>query len=124
LLSALYEFGIEAFFEPPSKQDLIATPVGGYLVGKYIFEPIRENIKAKPELKWYDHAGLILTDPLGAVNSLFERALGIESDIRVQFHSPSGKHVDAPPGGGSPEGRQVRFSRPDGVSVHLQVEWK
>ena len=124
LLSALYEFGIEAFFENPSYQDLIFTPVGGTLVGKYIFEPIRENIKAKAQLKWYDHAGLILTDPLGAVNSLFERALGIQSDIRVQFHSPPRKDMAAPPAGGSLEWREVRFSRPDGVSIHLQVEWK
>ena len=124
LLSALYEFGIEAFFEHPSYQDLIVTPVGGTLVGKYIFEPIRENIKAKAQLKWYDHAGLILTDPLGAVNSVFERALGIQSDIRVQFHSPPRKNMEAAPGRGSPEGREVRFSRPDGVSLQLQVEWK
>jgi hypothetical protein len=124
LLSSLYEFGIECFFEQPSIQDLIFTPVGGTLVGKFIFEPIRENIKAKPELKWYDHAGLFLTDPLGAVNSLFERALGIESDIRVQFHSPPGQHMAAAPAGVSREWREVRFSRPDGVSIHLQVEWK
>ena len=124
LLSALYEFGIEAFFEPPSYQDLIVTPVGGILVGKYIFEPIRENIKAKARLKWYDHAALILTDPLGAVNSVFERALGIQSDIRVQFHSPPRKHMAAPPAGRSLEWQEVRFFRPDGVSIQLQVEWK
>ena len=124
LLSALYEFGIECFFEPPSIQDLIFTPVGGIVIGKYIFEPIRESIKAKPELTWYDHAGLILTDPLGTVNSLFERALGIQSDIRVQFHSPPREHTAAPPAGVSREWREVRFSRPDGVSIHLQVEWK
>ncbi len=124
LLSALYEFGIEAFFEPPSYQDLIFTPVGGYVVGKFVFEPIREKIKAKTQLAWYDHAGLILTDPLGAVNSVFERALGIQSDIRVQFHSPPRKNMEAAPGRGSPEGREVRLSRPDGVSLQLQVEWK
>ena len=124
LLSAFYEFGIECFFENPSIQDLIFTPVGGTLIGKFIFEPLRENIKAKPQLRWYDHAGLILTDPLGALNSLFERALGIESDIRVQFHSPHGKQMADPPAGVSREWREVRFSRPDGVSIHLQVEWQ
>ena len=124
LLSASYEFGIECFFEPPSIQDLIFTPVGGYIVGKFVFEPIRENIKAKTQLAWYDHAVLILTDPLGTVNSLFERALGIESDIRVLFHSPPREPMDAAPAGGSPEGREVRFSRPDGVSLQLQVKWK
>lgn len=125
LLSALYEFGIEAFFEPPSYQDLIVTPVGGILIGKYIFEPIRENIKAKAQRKWYDHAGLFLTDPLGAVNSVFERALGIQSDIRVQFHSsPREQMAVAPPAGSFPEWKEVRFSGPDGVSIQLDVEWK
>jgi hypothetical protein len=125
LLSALYEFGIEAFFEPPSYQDLIVTPVGGYLLGKFVSEPIRENIKAKTQLAWYDHAALILTDPLGAVNSVFEWALGIQSDIRVQFHSPNRKHMAvAPPAGTSLEWQEVRFFRPDGVSIQLQVELK
>jgi hypothetical protein len=125
LLSALYEFGIEAFFEPPSKNDLIATPVGGYLLGKFVFEPIRDMIKAKPQLKWYDHAGLILTDPLGALNSVFERLLGIESDIRVQFHSPQlGREMTAE----SSEGRslkwqEVKISRPDGVHLQLHLKW-
>ena len=95
------------------------------LVGKYIFEPFRENIKSKAHLKWYDHAGLILTDPLGMVNSLLERALGIHSDIRVQFHSsPREQMAVAPPAGNSPEWREVRFSSPDGMSIQLDVEWK
>jgi len=38
-LSALYEYGIEAFFEPPSYQDLIVTPVGGLLVGSLFSNP-------------------------------------------------------------------------------------
>jgi hypothetical protein len=124
LLSALYEFGIEAFFEPPSYQDLIATPVGGILVGKYIFEPLRENIKAKAHLEWYDHATLILTDPLGAVNSIFERALGIQSDLRVQLYSPPRKQGAVPPADRSLEWQEVSFVHPHGVSIHLQVEWK
>jgi len=119
LLSACYEYGIEAFFEHPSYQDLIFTPVGGYLLGKFIFEPIRDMIKVKPQLKWYDHAGLILTDPLGALNSVFERLFGIQSDIRVRFHSPDlGRQMIVD----SSEGRslrwqEVKFSRPQGVNL-------
>lgn len=125
LLSALYEFGIEAFFEPPSLNDLIATPVGGYIVGKFIFEPIRDKIKAKPQLKWYDHAGLFLTDPLGAINSVFERLLGIESDIRVQFHSPDvGREMTRDPfQDKSFMWEEVKFSRPQGVNLQLHVVW-
>jgi hypothetical protein len=82
-LSALYEYGIEAFFEPPSYQDLIVTPVGGLLIGKFIFEPIRASIKSKTELAWSDHLILILTDPLGAANGLVDRSLGVKSNVRV-----------------------------------------
>jgi hypothetical protein len=125
LLSACYEFGIEAFFEPPSKTDLIVTPVGGYLVGKFVFEPIRDVIKAKPQLKWYDHACLILTDPLGALNSVFYWLFGIQSDIRVQFHSPDlGRQttVDASEDR-SLKWQEVRFSRPHGVNFQLHLDW-
>ena len=86
MLSAMYEFIIEAFFEKPSLQDLIVTPVGGFAIGKFIFEPLRNSVKAKPEMKWYDHLTLILTDPLGAVNSVFEKLFGIKSDVRLQFN--------------------------------------
>jgi hypothetical protein len=82
-LSALYEFGIEAFFEQPSYQDLIVTPVGGILIGKFVFEPIRASIKSKTELTWSDHLLLILTDPLGAANSVVDRSLGIKSNVRL-----------------------------------------
>ena len=82
-LSAAYEYGIEAFFEPPSYQDLIVTPVGGILVGKFIFEPIRARIKSKTELAWSDHLLLILTDPLGAANNVVDRALGVKSNVRL-----------------------------------------
>jgi hypothetical protein len=89
LLSGLYEFGIEAMFERPSYQDLIITPVGGLLVGALLFEPIRDYILRKPELHWYDHIPLALTDPLGVSNAIFERLLGIPTDIRVQVRLPN-----------------------------------
>jgi hypothetical protein len=105
LLSGLYEFGIEAMFERPSYQDLIVTPVGGLLIGALLFEPIRERILRKPELRWYDHIPLALTDPLGVSNSIVERLWGIETDIRVQlrlpipyrhFEEPAGRYLNRP----------------------------
>jgi Domain of unknown function (DUF3943) len=85
LLSTLYEFGIEALFERPSYQDLIVTPVGGLFLGALVFEPIRKRIQGKPERQWYDHLTLAVTDPLGTANSMLERSLGTEADIRVRF---------------------------------------
>jgi hypothetical protein len=85
LLSTLYEFGIEALFERPSYQDLIVTPMGGLLLGALLFEPIRKHIHGKPQRQWYDHLTLAVTDPLGTANSILERSLGIDADIRVQF---------------------------------------
>jgi len=92
--SALYEFGVEAFFEPPSYQDLVVTPVGGALLGGLVFEPIRDWVKQKPELKWYDHVILIATDPIGALNYAAESLLGIKSDIRVGVPKRGGVFVE------------------------------
>jgi hypothetical protein len=86
--SATYEFGVEAVFEKPSIQDLIVTPIAGALVGAFVFEPIRQRIKAKPDLAWYDHVGLVVTDPIGALNHVFERLFGIKSDIQVNLKVP------------------------------------
>ena len=92
--SALYEFGVEAIFERPSYQDLIVTPVGGALLGGFVFEPIRSWILNKPELRWYDHVGLIATDPIGALNYVVERLIGIKSDIRVGVPRGGGVMVE------------------------------
>jgi hypothetical protein len=92
--SALYEFGIEAVFEKPSYQDLIVTPIGGSLLGGFVFEPIRNWILRKPELKWYDHVGLIATDPIGTLNYLVESLIGIKSDIRVGVPRGGGVMVE------------------------------
>jgi hypothetical protein len=89
VLSGLYEYGIEALFERPSYQDLLVTPVGGLLLGAVLFEPIREHIRRKSALHWYDHVTLALTDPLGVSNRLMERVWGIQTEIRVQFHVPA-----------------------------------
>jgi Domain of unknown function (DUF3943) len=93
LASAMFEFGPEAVFERPSYQDLVVTPVGGALLG-LAFEPLRNWVKRKPEPNWYGHAILIATDPIGALNSLFEPLIGIKSDIRVDVGRDSKFHVE------------------------------
>jgi Domain of unknown function (DUF3943) len=84
LASAMYEFGTEALFEKPSYQDLIVTPVGGALLGLAL-EPIRSWMKLKPDPKWYDQLFLAATDPIGMLNGMFERLMGIKSDLRVDL---------------------------------------
>jgi hypothetical protein len=84
LASAMYEFGTEALFERPSYQDLIVTPIGGALLG-FALEPIRNWIKLKPEPRWYDQLFLAATDPIGMLNGMFERLVGIKSDLRVDL---------------------------------------
>ena len=88
LISAMYEFGIECFFENPSIQDLILTPVAGSLIGAFFFEPWRESIKRKQQLRWYDDAILIATDPVGVLSSGFEKLFGIKSTIRLDYSVP------------------------------------
>jgi Domain of unknown function (DUF3943) len=122
--TVLYEFGIEAFFERPSYQDLIITPIGGALLGAFVFEPVRRVIFAKPELRWYDHLMLVATDPIGTANYFVEKLLGIKSEIRVNARPPAFV-ADAPSryrmGPARPVGDS--HSRNSGVSVELRIRW-
>ena len=84
LLSTLYEYGAEAFFEQPSYQDLWITPVIGSLLGEFVFSPLRESIKAKPDgPDGMDKFLLVLTDPLGAANELTDRIFGVETQVSL-----------------------------------------
>ena len=84
LLSTLYEYGAEAFFEQPSYQDLWITPVIGSLLGEFVFSPLRESIKAKPGgPDGMDKFLLVLTDPLGAANELTDRIFGVETQVSL-----------------------------------------
>ncbi len=125
LLSTLFEFGIEAFYERPSYQDLIVTPVVGSLIGAFIFEPIRKRIKAKPQREWYDQFGLIATDPLGALNGLFEWLFGITPEFRLQLRPlPAAGQRDWPtaPAVQSPNGLD-QAQRGRGVRLKLLLRF-
>lgn len=71
-LSASFEFGFEAFFEEPSLQDIIVTPVAGSFLGMY-FMKLRNEIRARHasggDKHWSDSWIMGLTDPLGTVNA-------------------------------------------------------
>lgn len=85
MMSTMFEYGAECFAEKPSIQDLIVTPVVGSLLGGYVFEPLRNLIKSKQDLRWYDHALLIATDPIGLLSAGVEKMFGIKSTITVDY---------------------------------------
>ena len=60
----------------------------GSPVGVFIFEPWRSSIKRKQELRWYDHATLVLTDPIGVLSKGVERIFGIKSTVRLDYTLP------------------------------------
>ncbi len=115
LLSAVFEFATESLFERPSYNDLIVTPLLGSFVGAVIFEPVRDYIRSKPRLAWYDHVVLGATDLLGTANKYMERLLGTESTIRVHYR-PSAESRHDPRG-------EMRFLRGQGFGLEYIVAW-
>ncbi len=98
LLSTLFEYGAEAFFEKPSYQDLWITPVIGSLLGEFVFSPLRDSIKAKPDgPDGMDKFLLVLTDPLGAANELTDRLFGVKTQVSLVPMAATGLSV-APTG--------------------------
>jgi hypothetical protein len=90
-LSSIYEFGLEALFEPVSIQDVIFTPGVGALLGWY-FEDTRREIKQQSTFSAWDKTILIATDPLGTLNTMMDNlfGVGVESDLSVRtfYQSP------------------------------------
>jgi hypothetical protein len=128
-LSAVYEFGAEALFEPASYQDLVITPLAGWLVGEYVFSPIRESINAKPrEPDTMDKVALVLTDPLGALNGLTDRLFGVETQVSlapIRSIGPSGPAAVAALAEGQGRWPGPHRASPSAVSwgLQLQVRW-
>lgn len=85
LISTLYEYGAEALAEPVSIQDLVVTPAAGFLVGEYLFTPLRKRIRAQAgELDWSDKTLLFITDPLGVISTKVDRLLGVKTTLQWQ----------------------------------------
>jgi hypothetical protein len=91
-LSSIYEFGLEALFEPVSIQDVIFTPTVGALLGWY-FEDTRREIKQQSTFSAWDKTILIATDPLGTLNTMVDSlfGVGVESEfaLRSFYQSPN-----------------------------------
>ncbi len=91
-LSSIYEFGLEALFEPVSIQDVIFTPALGSALGWYL-EDYRREIKSQREFSGWDKTVLIATDPLGTLNTMVDGlfGMGVESEMEFRsfYHSPA-----------------------------------
>lgn len=91
-LSCIYEFGLEALFEPVSIQDVIFTPALGSLLGWYV-EDYRREIKSHTSFSGWDKTVLIATDPLGSLNTIADGwfGVGVESDLEFKafYRSPA-----------------------------------
>ena len=67
LSTFFWEYGIEAFAERPSIQDLIVTPLAGSVLGEWFYRSKRHIIKNNYTLydsKFLGRSALILMDPM------------------------------------------------------------
>lgn len=93
-----WEFGIEAFMERPSYQDIVVTPVVGSLIGEMCYKGKRAIVDRGYELLGspvLGHAACFLLDPVNEVIDLFRgnpcSAIARRNKVRGSFApSPSG----------------------------------
>nr|MDT0253323.1 DUF3943 domain-containing protein [Endozoicomonas sp.] len=67
----LYEYGIEAMCEPPSIQDIIVTPLGGWLYGEWAYQEKLNILASDREVmgsKGLGSTALFLLDPVGKIS--------------------------------------------------------
>ncbi|WP_281225325.1 DUF3943 domain-containing protein [Flavobacterium aquiphilum] len=88
--TCFWEYGIEAFAEIPSKQDLIITPVVGSAIGEGFFyckKSILRHDKRVLKSRFLGYTSLVLMDPF---NTLLD-GLGYQQKVKVQSNvSPVG----------------------------------
>lgn len=124
-LSTLFEYSLEAIFEPVSLTDLIVTPIAGSLIGEFLFSPLRERIRAKPgALDWSDKTLLALTDPLGVVSAWTDRTFGVASNVTVRPIGTAAaglRRGDALVGTAAAGGLVASYKQPWGL--HVKIVW-
>jgi hypothetical protein len=121
LLSTLFEFGVEAGAEEPSKQDLWVTPVIGSMVGLY-FMHLRDNVRARDAGRGFRSTGdkwiWVLTDPLGSLNQQFDKWFGWDTQVELR---PYRMQMDVEQIGETQ--RQSREESDYAYGLQLQVRW-
>ena len=121
LLSTLFEFGVEALAEEPSKQDLWVTPVIGSMVGLY-FMHVRGNIRARDIKRGYRSTGdkwlWVLTDPLGSLNRQFDKWFGWDTEVKIRPYRTQFDDWSADQRG-KPDGEDNEYT----YGLQLQIRW-
>ena len=94
LMSTFYwEYGVEAFAEVPSIQDLVITPLGGWIYGEWAHHKEQE-IRARGGTalgsKTWGSISLFLLDPLGAIDTWVRKKSNrkIQEAVFHLAHSP------------------------------------
>jgi len=82
LMSTFYwEYGLEAFAEVPSIQDLIVTPVGGWVYGEWAYNKEKE-IRSNGGLVWgsrgWGNTALFFLDPVDTIAGSINKMVGKE----------------------------------------------
>lgn len=120
LLSSIYEYGVEALFEPVSVQDIMVTPVFGSLLGGY-FMNVREDIRDRSNARGYRNTGdkwlWVLTDPLGAINGQIDSWIGYEADFQIRPYIRLDRRVRVSTAGG------VEWQSDDAFGVTVSLRW-
>lgn len=78
----LYEYGIEAMCERPSIQDIIVTPLGGWLYGEWAYQKKMQILDNNGEVmgsKSLGSTALLLLDPIGKISQW----IGGDSDNEI-----------------------------------------
>lgn len=68
-----WEYGVEAFAEVPSIQDLVVTPIFGSMIGEYLYrqeKKILANDGKVRDSRFLGRLALILIDPIGTFSNL------------------------------------------------------
>ncbi len=123
-LSAIYEFGLEALFEPVSIQDMIFTPGVGSLLGWY-FEDTRREIKSQSSFSFWDKTVLVLTDPLGSLNKVVDGYIENDSELELRsfYRSPNFGTLDNMQWN-DPYRQRVDPIVKDYIGLQLTVHWQ
>ncbi len=83
-----WEYGFEAFAEVPSIQDLIVTPVGGWLYGEWAYRTenaIKSNDYKVLGNRWLGYASVFLLDPINCIAEGINSVAGHEWIITGSF---------------------------------------